>query len=83
MKNNTLKKILFALAAAVLLLFAAMYSVGVFDEDLGYSVVPHGNHNHYVPHDRDPDVSLHDFPMRPPREGERITPTGEIVPIEN
>lgn len=45
-----------------------------------YEEVPHGDHTHYVPRDRDTDVPISRFPTRPPGEGERITPDGNIVP---
>lgn len=45
-----------------------------------YEEVPHGDHAHYVPKDRNEDVPIGQFPTQPPAEGERITPDGEIVP---
>jgi hypothetical protein len=45
-----------------------------------YAEVPHGDHVHYVPKDRNEDVPISRFPTRPPEEGERITPDGEMVP---
>lgn len=75
----TKRKILFIIAAFILGVLALASSVGVFTPDPGYVVVPHGNHNHYVPHDRDPNVPLHSFPQRPPRPGEIITPDGRII----
>ena len=45
----------------------------------GYMEVPHGNHVHYVPEDRDPNVDISGFPTRPPGPDERITPDGRIV----
>ena len=68
--------IIFSIALAGLVIAD---SLGVFDSK-PYREVPHGNHSHFVPKDRDPDVPISDFPTRPPRQGERITPTGEIVP---
>lgn len=66
--------------------FAVLFSVvvilvsnNVFQEDPGYRVVPHGDHNHYIPHDFDESVGVHEFPQRAPRDGERITPDGRIV----
>ena len=78
---NTRKKIriLFISFAVLLAGFVIADSMGVFDTR-PYREVPHGNHSHYVPLDRDPNVSISDFPTRPPREGEKITPTGQIVP---
>ncbi len=72
-------RILFVVFAVVLAGIVIADSLGVFDTK-PYREVPHGNHSHYVPNDRDPNVSVSDFPTRPPREGEKITPTGEIVP---
>lgn len=44
-----------------------------------YEEIPHGDHSHYVPKDRNPEVPVSRFPTRPPEEGERITPDGRIV----
>lgn len=47
-----------------------------------YEEIPHGDHVHYVPKDRNEDVPIGRFPTRAPNDGERITPDGEIVPVE-
>jgi hypothetical protein len=47
-----------------------------------YTAVSHGSHSHYVPHDRDPNVPINDFPQEEPAPGEKITPTGQIVPAD-
>ena len=46
----------------------------------GYMEINHGDHKHYVPEDRDPNVSISNFPTSPPGPNERITPSGQIVP---
>jgi hypothetical protein len=45
-----------------------------------YMEISHGDHIHYVPKDRDQDVSISNFPTRPPGPNETITPDGRIVP---
>lgn len=45
-----------------------------------YGEIPHGDHVHYVPKDRNLEVPISRFPTRPPEPGERITPEGQIVP---
>ncbi len=72
-------RILFVAIAVMLAGFVIADSLGFFDSK-PYREVPHGNHSHYVPHDRDPNVSISEFPTQPPRRGEKITPTGQIVP---
>ncbi|MEZ4701506.1 MAG: hypothetical protein R2834_14305 [Rhodothermales bacterium] len=47
--------------------------------DKGYVEISHGNHVHYVPEDRNPNVSISNFPSRPPAPDERILPNGQIV----
>ncbi len=59
------------------LAFAA--SLGAFDNKHYYEV-PHGSHTHYVAKDKDPELSISNFPTRPPRAGERISPTGQFIP---
>jgi hypothetical protein len=61
--------------------FVVASSLGVFST-LPYTEVPHGNHTHYVPKDRDPNVPIDRFPTQRPRENERITPDGRIVPMD-
>ena len=48
--------------------------------DKDYAEISHGNHIHYVPKDRDPNVPLSNFPTTPPGPNERILPDGRIVP---
>ena len=45
-----------------------------------FEEVPHGDHVHYVPKDRNPDVPIGQFPTQKPGPGERITPDGQVVP---
>ncbi len=46
-----------------------------------YEEVPHGDHSHYVPKNRNENVPINRFPTRPPGQGERLTPEGKIVPV--
>ena len=48
--------------------------------DKGYMEINHGNHKHYLPEDRDPNVPVSNFPTTPPGPNERITPNGRVVP---
>lgn len=48
--------------------------------DKGYMEINHGDHKHYMPEDRDPNVSVSNFPSTPPGPNEKITPDGRIVP---
>ena len=50
--------------------------------DQPYLEVPHGDHVHYVPKDRDPDMRLSDFPTVRPGPNERILPNGRVVEVE-
>lgn len=45
-----------------------------------FEKVPHGDHVHYVPKDRNPDVPVGRFPTQKPDTDERITPDGDVVP---
>lgn len=44
-----------------------------------YTKISKGSHAHYVPDNRDPDVSIDRFPKRHPAPNEKITPQGKIV----
>ena len=48
--------------------------------DSDYAEIPHGNHSHFVPRDRDMSVPLSRFPTTPPGPNERILPDGRVVP---
>lgn len=75
--KNKLKYIFIAVALVVAGL-ALADSLGFFNEK-PYTKVSHGAHYHYVPHDRDSNVSIDKFPQEEPRSNEIITPTGQIV----
>jgi len=75
----TKRKVFFASFALVFSIVMILVSNNVFKEDPGYFIIPHGDHNHYVPNDYDKNVSVHQFPQRAPRDGERITRDGRIV----
>jgi hypothetical protein len=70
------------IVGALLALFfgIVMYQVLNPFPDQAYMEISHGDHVHYVPKDRDPDVPLNRFPTTPPAENERILPDGQVVP---
>ena len=71
------------LGAALLVLFSYLlwYVVNPY-RNQPYAEIPHGDHVHYVPKDRNEEVPIGRFPTRPPEPDERITPDGEIVPVQ-
>lgn len=70
--------------AVVLILggLAMADSLGYFNPK-PYTAVSHGDHVHYVPENRDPDVGIDKFPSVPPGPHEVITPTGLVVPEDS
>ena len=68
------------LIVAAVILFIVMRQVLNPFGDKEYAEIPHGNHVHYVPKDRDHSVPLSRFPTEPPAENERILPDGRVVP---
>lgn len=73
-------KLKYGLIAIILIMagVAMADALGVFNPK-PYTKVSKGSHAHYVPKDRDPDVSISRFPKRPPGPNEEITPQGNIV----
>jgi hypothetical protein len=69
-------------AAVVLLVFFGVIMWKVINPYRGqrFEKIPHGDHVHYVPRDRNEDVSVSRFPTRKPGTDERITPKGQVVP---
>lgn len=78
--KNKLKYLFIAIVIALAAL-ALADALGYFNTK-SYTAVSHGSHSHYVPHDRDPDVPINNFPQTEPAPGEKITPTGQVVPAE-
>lgn len=69
-------------AVAVLVVFFAVILREVINpyRNQRFEQIPHGDHVHYVPRDRNSEVPISQFPTQPPEEDERITPDGEVVP---
>ncbi len=68
----------------VLVFFAALVLIlmqPILDPygEKGYMEISHGDHTHYVPRDRDPNVTISNFPTSPPGPNERILPNGQVV----
>lgn len=81
MRKNSSIRWVFITIAVIFFAVVIADSLGMFNTK-PYNEIPHGDHVHYVPRDRDPNVPVGEFPTRPPGPGERITPQGRIVPIE-
>ena len=75
----TVRRWLVLLFFAVLVLILMQPILDPYGAD-GYMEVPHGDHSHYVPRDRDPNVNISSFPTSPPGPNERMLPNGQIVP---
>lgn len=76
--RKNLRRLMLIMAAVIL--FIVLRQVMNPFGDKEYAEIPHGNHVHYVPKDRDHDVPLSRFPTEPPAENERILPDGRVVP---
>jgi hypothetical protein len=80
-RRGSPRRWVFAAIVAIVLGFALFRAINPYDER-GYVAIPHGDHEHWVPRDRDPNVSISNFPSIPPGPNERILPDGRVVPIE-
>lgn len=69
------------IVTVVFLAFVAFVTYRAVNQfaDQPYLEVPHGDHVHYVPKDRDDAVPIGDFPTQRPAENERILPDGRVV----
>jgi len=77
---RSIRRVVLGLIIAVVLGLALYHAIEPYDER-GYVGIPHGDHEHWVPRDRDPNVSISNFPTSPPGPNERITPDGRVVPL--
>ena len=72
-------RVFLVIVGAVLFFFVMQKVLNPFGDN-EYAEIPHGNHSHYVPKDRDPRVPISNFPTRPPADNEKIMPDGRVVP---
>ncbi|TYP93779.1 hypothetical protein LX73_1490 [Fodinibius salinus] len=79
MNSKNIFKYVFITVVIILAGLALADALGYFNQK-SYTAVSHGSHSHYVPHDRDPDVPINKFPQTEPAKGQKISPTGQIVP---
>lgn len=78
MTSKNKLKYLFLLAVLIAAGFALADALGVFNPK-PYTEVHHGSVIHYVPDNRDPDISIERFPTEKPGPDEMITPTGQTI----
>lgn len=71
-----------ALAIAAVIIGWALYNAIEPYDERGYVAIPHGDHVHWVPRDRDPNVPIGQFPTVEPAPDQRLMPDGTVVPIE-
>jgi len=71
-------RIVLLIVGAILLFFVMQEVLNPFGDN-DYAEIPHGDHSHFVPKNRDPRVPISNFPRHPPAKNERITPDGRIV----
>ena len=79
-ERRSLRRWILLSVAAIFFAFVVYQVLNPFP-DQPYMEIPHGDHVHYVPKDRNRDVPVSNFPTRPPGPDERITPDGQIVPM--
>jgi hypothetical protein len=65
------------MAALVVLFFVMRRVLDPFGAE-EYLEVPHGNHAHFVPKNRNPEASISSFPTTRPGPGQCITPDGPV-----
>lgn len=69
---------LVALALIVVVGFFVLRTVLDPYGDADIVEVPHGNHSHFVPRDRNPDASISNFPTSRPGPDQCVTPDGPL-----
>jgi hypothetical protein len=80
--RTSLRRPILLVVAAIFFAFVVYQILNPFP-DQPYMEISHGNHVHYVPKDRDPDVPMNRFPTQPPGPNERIMPDGRVVTIDS
>ncbi|HUF07927.1 MAG TPA: hypothetical protein VMO47_01315 [Rhodothermales bacterium] len=78
-QRRQFRRILYVVAAV----FAAIVLVDALDlfSNKNWSEIPHGNHSHYSPHNRDENVSVSDCPQRPPGENEMLSSQCQLIQL--
>lgn len=69
--------------ALIAIAFVSVVLVDALDllSDQTWSEVPHGNHSHFVPNDRDDGVSISDCPQRPPSSQEILSSQCQLIQV--
>lgn len=78
--RSPLRRPILLVLAAIFFAFVVYQVLNPFP-DQPYMEIPHGDHVHYVPKDRNTDVPLNRFPTQPPGPNERILPDGRVVTV--
>ena len=77
-ERSSMRRWILLVVAAVFFSFVLYQVLNPFP-DQPYMEISHGDHVHYVPKDRNPDVPMNRFPTQPPGPNERILPDGRVV----
>lgn len=79
---NKKTKLIIAAIFFVIAAIAIFDAIDPFNES-PYRAIPHGDHVHYVPVNKDPDAHLDDFPTQLPPPNMMIAPDGRVIPRDS
>jgi hypothetical protein len=75
--RTKLRRVIYTVGA----IFVGVVIVDALDlfDDKTWSEISHGNHSHFVPYDKDEDVSVSNCPQSAPADNEIISPQCQVL----
>lgn len=73
-------KLILTVIAVVFVVVALVDALDLFSSK-NWGEIPHGNHSHYVPNDRDDNVSVSNCPQRPPGDNEMLSSQCQLIQL--
>jgi hypothetical protein len=73
-------KVILSVIAVVVVAVSLIDALDLFSNK-AWSEIPHGSHSHYIPNNKDENVSIGDCPQRPPAENEMLSSQCQLIQL--